>query len=98
MPDPGKAMMPLGSMFRRSSLRRKGAARPWAFQSGRQTIWWTPRAAAQLDAILSVPGPSPWISTISPYFVLARSSVSQMQFVSETCLPPVTATRVPLGM
>ena len=37
MPEPGKAMRPLGSRFRSSSLRRNGAARPWRFQSGLHT-------------------------------------------------------------
>ena len=37
MPEPGKAMTPLGSRFSNSSLRLKGAALPWAFQSGRHT-------------------------------------------------------------
>ena len=47
MPEPGKAMTPLGRRLSNSSLRRKGAARPWAVQSGLQTIWWTPFCSAQ---------------------------------------------------
>ena len=41
-------MTPLGNRFRSSSFLRKGAALPCAFQSGRHTTWWTPRASAQL--------------------------------------------------
>ena len=37
MPAPGKATRPVGRSFSIWSLRRKGAARPWAFQSGRNT-------------------------------------------------------------
>ena len=56
MPEPGNAMTPVGRKLRSSSLRRKGAALPWAFQSGRQMTWLTPRASAQLAAIFSTPG------------------------------------------
>ena len=34
MPGPGNATMPFGRRFSSSSLRRKGAARPWVFQFG----------------------------------------------------------------
>ena len=37
MPPPGKATRPVGRSLRSCSLRRKGAARPWAFQSGLNT-------------------------------------------------------------
>ena len=57
----------LGSRLSRSSLRRNGAALPWAFQSGRQMTWLTPRASAQLAAIFSTPGPPPCSRTMSPY-------------------------------
>ena len=36
MPEPGNAITPFGRKLSRSSLRRNGAALPWAFQSGRQ--------------------------------------------------------------
>ncbi len=56
MPEPGKAMTPLGRRLSSSSLRRNGAARPWRSQSGLQTIWWTALRLAQLAAIFSTPG------------------------------------------
>ena len=68
MPDPGNAMTPLGNRFRSSSFLRKGAALPWAFQSGRHTTWSTPRASAQLAAIFSTPGLPPCSRTMSWYF------------------------------
>ena len=37
IPAPGKATRPVGRSFSIWSLRRNGAARPWAFQSGRNT-------------------------------------------------------------
>ena len=37
MPEPGNAMTPFGRRFSSSSLRRNGAARPCAFQSGLHT-------------------------------------------------------------
>ena len=39
MPEPGKPMTPLGSSLSSWSFLRKGAARPWAFQSGLHTTW-----------------------------------------------------------
>ena len=38
IPDPGKAMRPMGSVSRIWSLRRNGAALPWRVQSGLNTI------------------------------------------------------------
>ena len=42
MPEPRKAMTPLGGRSSSASLCRKGAAHPWRSQSSLQTIWWTP--------------------------------------------------------
>ena len=39
MPEPGNAITPLGSRSNSSSFLRKGAALPWASQSGLHTIW-----------------------------------------------------------
>ena len=57
MPPPGKATRPVGRSLRSWSLRRNGAARPWAFQSGRNTTWCTAWLSAQRAAMRSAPGP-----------------------------------------
>ena len=75
MPPPlaGKAMTPLGGRLNSSSLRRKGAARPWRSQSGLQTTWWTPLRSAHWAAMRSTPGPLPWRMTMSAYLARALS-------------------------
>jgi len=52
MPEPGKAMRPMGAASSIPSLRRKGAALPRRAQSGLKAIWVTPRASAQ-QAVMS---------------------------------------------
>ena len=97
MPEPGKAMTPLGRRFSSSSLRRKGAARPCWFQSGLQTIWWTPLRSAQLAAMRSTPVPPPCTRMRSAYFARALSRRSMTAAGFAMSLPPAMATKVPFG-
>ena len=73
MPEPGNAITPFGSRFSSSSLRRNGAARPCAVQSGLHTTWSTPLRSAQRAAIRSTPGPPPCARTMSAHLAFAWS-------------------------
>ena len=97
MPLPGKAMIPFGSRFKSSSLRRNGAARPYLFQSGLHTTWWTPLCSAQRAAICSMPGPPPWVRTISGYLALALSSRAVTAAGVGDVLAPGDGDQGPLG-
>jgi hypothetical protein len=46
VPEPAVAIMPCGMVSSILSLRLKGAALPWLFQSGLKTTWMTPRVFA----------------------------------------------------
>src|SRR3546814_1482992 len=59
MPEPGKAMTPIGITSSIASLRLKGAAFWWRAQSGLKTTCWTPRLSAHLAAISSAPRGAP---------------------------------------
>src|SRR5271170_365612 len=66
MPEPGKTTRPVGSASSIVSLRLKGAALRWRFQSGLNTTWATLRLSAQHAAIRSAPrGLPPCSSTMS---------------------------------
>ena len=97
MPEPGKAMTPLGRRFSSSSLRRKGAARPCPFQSGLHTTWCTAFRSARYAATRSTPGPPLCTSTMLSYFAFVWSRRAKTAFASRTSLPPLMATSVPSG-
>ena len=88
MPEPGNATTPLGRSESSSSLRRKGAALPWASQSGLHTTWWTPFRSAHPAAIFSAPGPPPWTRTTSAYLALTLSRCAMIFPASLASLPP----------
>lgn len=80
MPEPGKAMSPIGRTASIWSLRLKGAALAWRVQSGLNAICGTLRWSAQRAAMRSAPfGDPPCSSTMSGCWAWTLSSLSQIK-------------------